>query len=156
MELKIVQGDTLMPVGPDDQPKVIMHIVNDEGGWGRGFVMPLGTKWPDARSTYKEWFKTLDFALGKVMACPVGDNIWVCHMVAQKGFKKSGDSFGKTYVNYEHLEKCLEEVFTFAQHIGATVHAPKIGTGLGGGDWAVIKPMIESKSGNIPVTIYEL
>jgi O-acetyl-ADP-ribose deacetylase (regulator of RNase III) len=156
MQLKIIQGNVLTPIGPTDRPKIIMHIVNDVGGWGKGFVKALGEKWPDTEATYREWYKTNDFALGKVMSVPVGDDTWVCHMVAQKGFRKPGDPRGKRYVSYKYLVECLLELFTFARHIGATVHAPKIGCGLGGGEWRVIEPMITSYSGEVPVTIYEL
>lgn len=45
-----LQGDaTRRPVGPG--PKIIAHICNDVGGWGRGFV-EVGVGQPDRREHF--------------------------------------------------------------------------------------------------------
>ena len=152
--MEIIKGSALEP--KTEGPKIIMHIVNDVGAWGKGFVVALSEKWPETEFAYKEWFKTTDFGLGKVMSVPVGDDIWVCHMVAQLGSHKIVDEPGRNRVYYKYLVDCLLEVFNFAQHIGATVHAPQFGSNLDVREWAVIGPMVETYSGEIPVTIYEI
>jgi hypothetical protein len=43
--------------GPETQtpPVVIPHICNDLGGWGSGFVVPLGKLYPEAEAAYRRW-----------------------------------------------------------------------------------------------------
>jgi hypothetical protein len=44
----------------------------------------------------------------------------------------------KQYVRYDALQECLETVDVHAQILGASVHMPRIGVGLGGGSWRII------------------
>jgi O-acetyl-ADP-ribose deacetylase (regulator of RNase III) len=37
--IEYVQGDATRPQGPGN--KIIVHICNDVGGWGKGFVLTL-------------------------------------------------------------------------------------------------------------------
>ncbi|MEO1228615.1 MAG: hypothetical protein AAFZ18_06900 [Myxococcota bacterium] len=43
------------PVG--EGPKVIVHICNDTGGWGRGFVVGLSKRWSAPEAVYRRWKK---------------------------------------------------------------------------------------------------
>jgi len=60
----------------------------------------------------------------------------------------------KRYVDYDALRLCLRKVnFKFPnKHIGM----PKIGAGLGGGDWNIIKNIIEEELKDMRVTIVNL
>ena len=49
-----VHGDATAPAVKG--PKIIAHIVNDAGRWGKGFVMAVSRKWPKARMHYLDWF----------------------------------------------------------------------------------------------------
>lgn len=47
-------GDATRPeVGGN---KIIAHICNDAGGWGKGFVLALSQVSPIPESSYREWF----------------------------------------------------------------------------------------------------
>jgi hypothetical protein len=52
----------------------------------------------------------------------------------------------------------LQKVATFAREHEASVAMPRIGTGLAGGDWKEIEPVIEETLGEqaIPVRVYHL
>ena len=43
MEILYIKGDATAPIGSG--VKVITHICNDIGGWGKGFVLALSKKW---------------------------------------------------------------------------------------------------------------
>merc|ERR1711918_196831 len=37
--------------------KIIAHVCNDRGRWGKGFVMAISGKWPEAARMYRQWHK---------------------------------------------------------------------------------------------------
>jgi O-acetyl-ADP-ribose deacetylase (regulator of RNase III) len=155
MPINYVKGDATKPNG--NGTKIIMHICNNKGGWGAGFVVALSKKWKAPEKSYREWSKcdndpkNIDrFDLGMTQFVGVGGGIIVANMVAQ-------DGFGGVAVKYDHLRKCLKQVCEYAKGINASVHAPMIGTGLGGGKWEIISKIIEEELCNqgVEVTVYE-
>ncbi|XXU05921.1 hypothetical protein WMF40_38440 [Sorangium sp. So ce854] len=44
-------GDATEPAGAG--PRIICHVCNDIGGWGRGFVVALSKKWPEPEARYR-------------------------------------------------------------------------------------------------------
>ena len=77
-------------------------------------------------------------------------------MIAQEGI--GYDKQGRPPIRYNALEKCLGVVANLAQSVGASVHLPRIGTGLAGGHWSVIGKLIEHKivTQRVPVVVYDL
>lgn len=148
--INYTKGDATNPQRIGNEFVVLMHIVNNKHGWGAGFVLALSKKWKLPEKSYREW-RDETFSLGNTQFVSVGDNIIVANMIAQ-------DGFGGVAVKYDHLRTCLKQVCEYAKKINATVHAPKIGSGLGGGCWEIISKIIEEELSEkgVPVTIYEL
>ncbi|HJZ91139.1 MAG TPA: hypothetical protein VKE40_09720 [Gemmataceae bacterium] len=75
-------------------------------------------------------------------------------MVGQRGIKrgKSGPP-----IRYEAVAECLERVAAKALELGASVHMPRIGCGLAGGEWSKIEPLIEQRlcDRGVAVTVYD-
>ena len=167
MTITCTTGDATQPVG--DGPKIIAHIVNDEGGWGRGFVVALSERWPQPERDYRAWHKRGIFAqdlagnlnpfcLGAVQLVLVDTHqqLWVANMVAQQGIRHSPDA--PPAVDYDALALALAHVSKIATYTNATVHMPRIGCGLGGGSWDKIEAIINDTlvSQGIAVTVYDL
>src|SRR4051794_21518535 len=59
-------------------------------------------------------------------------------------------------IRYEAVAECLAGVAVKACDLGASVHMPRIGCGLAGGDWAKIEPLIERQlvANGVDVTVY--
>lgn len=154
--INFVKGDATQPQGSG--MKVIAHICNDSGGWGKGFVLALSKRWPRDREEspedhYRHWFKTkVDFGLGKVQFVTPDKYIVVANMVAQHG-TKTGSSGPP--IRYDALKKCLAAVAEKARSAGASVHMPRIGCGLAGGRWDKVEPLIEETMSDLSVTIYD-
>ena len=53
MSLNFIIGDATQPVG--EGTKIIVHVCNDIGGWGRGFVVALSKRWPEPERRYRAW-----------------------------------------------------------------------------------------------------
>jgi O-acetyl-ADP-ribose deacetylase (regulator of RNase III) len=85
---------------------------------------------------------------------PVEPDVWVANMVGQHGiFRRAGGP----PIRYEALGECLDAVAGHAQRLGASVHMPRIGAGLAGGDWSRIEPMIVAAlcARGIDTTVYD-
>lgn len=161
--IQYVKGDLFTGVHLRSDPVIIAHIVNNKGGWGKGFVVPLATKYPAARDRYREWVKCDEdhfppFSLGYTQFVKINPVTYVANMCAQDGYRKRYSDPPKQYVSYYYLGKCLDNVADLAEILGASVHMPKIGCGLGGGDWKTIEAMVDSFlcAAGVPVVVYEL
>ncbi|SHL30373.1 macro domain-containing protein [Chryseobacterium polytrichastri] len=136
--------------------KIITHICNDIGGWGKGFVMAISKKWKKPENEYREWFKSKEnFHLGEIQIIKVEENIWICNMIGQH--KTITNSKGMAPIRYEAVEKCLEKLSNEAVKLNASVHMPRIGCGLAGGKWEEIEPIIEKTllENNVEVYVYD-
>ena len=162
-EITYIEGDATTPRGNDN--KVIAHICNDSGKWGKGFVMALSRRWREPEEKYRAWYKdrghlSSGWKLGAVMFVevngsrgPLYDKCWVANMIAQHGIK-SWDN--QTPIRYGALSVALQAVAEFAKKNDASVHMPKIGSGLAGGDWMTIERLITEAliEQGIAVTVY--
>ncbi|WP_280454179.1 macro domain-containing protein [Nocardia brasiliensis] len=138
---------------------ILAHICNNIGAWGAGFVLAVSSRWPEPEQEYRRWHRTRaandnDFSLGAVQLVKVGEGLYVANMVAQNGIRTSP---GDTPIRYDALDRCLSTLAGHALDLHASVHMPRIGTGLAGGDWLKIEPLILQRlCGNgIQVTVYE-
>lgn len=154
--IEYVTGDATDPQG--DGRKIIAHICNDVGVWGSGFVMALSARWPEPEASYRAWHAghqpALYFGLGAVQFVRVAPGLQVANMVAQHGLGEDG----QPAVRYEAADVALSKITGQARHIGASVHMPRIGCGLGGGKWETIEPLIAAHlcTWDVPVTVYDL
>jgi O-acetyl-ADP-ribose deacetylase (regulator of RNase III) len=156
MAIQYVTGDATKPLGKD--PRIIVHVCNDIGGWGRGFVLALSKRWKAPERQYREWSKGRGhppFALGQVQFVGVEEALWVANLIGQHGTKKRTNP---EPVRYEAIRAGLSRVAEFAKQQDASVHMPRIGSGLAGGDWDQVKTIIEEEltAKGIAVTVYEL
>ena len=155
MEINYIEGSVLEPVG--DGHKIIAHVANNSGGWGRGFVLELSKKWPDPEALFRlNWRTNLDMSLGCCQFITVEDDIQVCNMVAQDGYYDRLKN--PVPLNYLALETCLTELYEWAQEQGDSIHMPKIGAGLARGDWSKIAEIINAhcEQYKVPTYVYEL
>ncbi|MCX5296206.1 macro domain-containing protein [Streptomyces sp. NBC_00193] len=151
----IIRGDATSPQARG--PKIIAHVCNDLGGWGKGFVLALSKRWSEPEAAYRAWHRGRsgnDFALGAVQLVQVRPDIWVANMVGQHGIRTGS---GGPPVRYEAIERCLDRLAAHATERGASVHMPRIGCGLAGGKWSRIEPLIRDElcAKGIPVTVYD-
>jgi O-acetyl-ADP-ribose deacetylase (regulator of RNase III) len=143
--LRVVRGDATSPQASG--PKIVAHICNDLGGWGKGFVVAVSRRWHRDRANN-------DFDLGAVQVVGVRPDIWVANMIGQHGMKRG--SAGAP-IRYDAVERCLTGLAVHAARLGASVHMPRIGCGLAGGKWELIEPIVVRtlSEHDIAVTVYD-
>lgn len=154
-DIRYVKGDATNPASKGN--KIIVHICNDIGAWGKGFVLALSAKWQEPEKEYKDWFKSQKYlALGEVQFVRVADDIWVANLIGQRDIRKNQQ--GLPPIRYEAVAEGLKKVGEYAKEIQASIHMPKIGCGLAGGRWAKMEPLVARNLAELglEVTVYEL
>lgn len=147
-----IVGDATSPVG--EGYKIIAHIVNDMSIWGGGFVLSISRKWKKPESEYR---RKSSYELGTVDYITVereeNNIIIVANMVAQHsiGLNENKD----IPLRYSALVDCLRQLNNAAVSHNATIHMPRIGSGLAGGNWFVIEQIIREIISQ-PVYIYDM
>jgi O-acetyl-ADP-ribose deacetylase (regulator of RNase III) len=163
MPLVHVTGDATKLQGQG--PKILTHCVNDQGRFGAGFVVALGKKWPLVKEAYLAWYRHSEempgiatgiMGLGEAQLVQVEEDLWVASIVGQHGVGMG--SGGRAPIRYDALNKGLVAVCRWAQDFKASVHAPRLGSGLAGGHWGNIEKMLKTEIADkgIDVTIYDL
>jgi len=130
---------------------IIPHICNNKGGWGAGFVLAISKRWKRPEEQYKKWAARKDnFELGCCQLVQVENNIQICNMVAQDNFSTRDKPRA---VSYDALEICLSKLNKSQEKEQVTFMLPRIGCGLGGGNWQIIEAIINKTlwAGNIYV-----
>lgn len=145
--IQYIPGDATCPKVMGN--KIIGHVCNDIGAWGQGFVLAVTKRWRTPQIEYKKWIKESDDSLlGLNQYVNVEPDIIVANMVAQHGIMPIIDSETlKTIppIRYDALRKCLADLSKMAIETHSSVHLPKIGAGLAGGDWKVIEAIINEE-----------
>lgn len=159
-----VRGDATKPTGTG--PKIVMHCCNDLGRFGAGFASAVSRQWPKAKEAYLAWYSKRDMpegvattgpmGLGESQLVQVGDKLWVANLIGQHGVGVG--SGGRAPIRYDALRKGLLTTYRWADIHKASIHAPRLGSGLAGGSWDNIKVMIQNAitDKGMSVTVYIL
>ena len=152
MNINYIIGDATHPIGEGE--KYIIHVCNDVGAFGKDFVLAVSKRWKEPEKLYREQNK---YILGKIQMTRVEKDICVVNMIAQHDIKPTKDSEGNIVppIRYDALKECLKTVNDIAVRKGATVHGPRFGAGLSGGDWNKIENIIKETM-TVDVTIYDI
>jgi len=139
-----IQGDLL-----ETDCKIIAHGVNCQGVMGSGVARALYEKWPSVKDKYLDYFTEFNAGLD-------GENFLGCIDVIgldRKNSKQVANCFtqqyfggdGRRYLNYDALVLCMETLCLHCEMYGINeVAMPKIGCGLAGGDWKIVKAILDS------------
>lgn len=139
--LHFVQGNVLEP--RPFPPEIICQLTNDKAvRWGGGVSKQSAKRYPAAEAEYSEWLKSVPKArrLGEVHYARIADDRTIASILAQEGF-------GPTEVpriRYQALDKALNQLSQYARKMDASVHMPRIGTGVAGGEWPMIEDMLRT------------
>ena len=158
MNIKYVIGDATQPQG--EGVKIIPHCCNDKGFWNKGFVVSLSKRWSTPESSYRA-IRPADKTLGNVQLVQVESDVYVVNMIAQHDVKATFVSFGNGVttvppIRYDALLECLKAVNDIAIQLNGSIHMPRIGCGLAGGNWCAVEKIINEALSDVDVTVYDL
>lgn len=143
----------------------IVHGCNAQGVMGSGVALAVKVRYPECYDDYHYHHLEHGLALGENIPWLRPDKkLVVWNAITQHKYGKSDTR----YVSYDALERCfsaingiiklsLNESLSFYRYkdVPQHIHIPMIGAGLGGGNWEVIKTIIE-QTVNYPVTLWTL
>jgi len=167
-----LQGDATQPDSTGGL-RVLPHICNDIGGWGSGYVLCLSKRWARPEKRYRQWAENCDgdLPLGMIQMVHVNDNngdtMFVANMIAQRGIVGPNNP---RPVDYDALFCCLTKLSSWIHSYenvqkeihrpnipsNTTIHMPRIGCGLGRGNWEIVELLIRTCLMKYNVYVYDL
>lgn len=153
MTIKEISGSML-----NCSEDLLVHQVNCMGKMGAGLALQLKRKYPEIVPSYEllcsKHQNCKEKLMGTVDIHPTKDGKYVASIFGQMYVGRD-----KRQTDYEALRKGLEKVEGYANVFDHNVAIPfQLGSGLAGGDWKVVREIIEDVFGEskVQVTIYKL
>lgn len=133
---------------------IIVHGVNCQGVMGSGVAGLIKKFYPKSYEEYREYYKANDKRglLGRILVSEENDK-HIVHAFTQY-------SYGRDYIRYMSYDAMDTAMFSLNLYMNEqkikNVSMPKIGAGLGGGNWNIIEPIIHANLIDKNVYIYSL
>lgn len=152
MNIIYVKGDVF-----SGEEKFKVHGCNAQGVMGSGVAKIVKERYPSAFKVYRDmWEVDQALPVGHISSAYIPNvDIYIVNLVTQDFFGRTGARF----VQYDTLRTAFENLNEFFLPFNLKnprVAMPKIGAGLGGGDWDIISKIIEETSSNYQPVVYEL
>lgn len=129
-----IKGDLL-----ESDESIIIHGCNIKGGFGSGVAGAIKNRYPKCRQTYLAAFNNGELTMGGIVPYyDEVDNRLILNAITQPEYGYDGQK----YVDYDAIRTAMilaDETIGVGQRLAM----PKIGAGLGGGDWNIISEIIE-------------
>lgn len=119
---------------------IIVHGCNAQGVMGGGFALQVKNRYPAAYEKYKQFVSVKGIRdtknyLGICVPVQVTPNLIIVNAITQNHYGTD-----KRYVDYEAVAQCFESLNTWFPEMD--IHYPMIGAGLAGGNWNIIRTII--------------
>lgn len=132
--------------------KVIAHGCNSHGVMGSGVAWQIKKKYPNVFEVYALRHKVFGLNLGDIVPVATVDGRIVVNCITQENFGRNSTR----YVDYDAIAQCIEKMDRHVKDWEVNEIAfPRIGAGLGGGDWNVIEEIIVKTARNFVPVVYD-
>lgn len=132
--------------------KIIVHGCNMQYTFGSGVARLVRDNYSEA---YEEYLKQPELQLGSISYAESRGKI-IVNAITQQFYGRDG----RRYVDYNAIRSCMQKVkeLAFTTFSTSNVSIPKIGAGLGGGDWEVISSILNEDEiiNKLNITVWEL
>lgn len=136
----VIEGDLL-----NAKRGFIIHGVNDRGVMGSGVAAGVRARWPGAYDVYRQAFEAGELKRGTCTFYQVNKDLWIVNAVTQT--LGTADP-----LDLNALASCFFKTLTFMVAYESATGAvdlpllfPMIGAGRAGGNWIVIKKLINAE-----------
>lgn len=119
---------------------LICQQVNCQGVMGAGLAKAIRNKWPKVYTSYRVNY--MKAKLGQIQPICVDNNLYVINFFAQDRYGRD-----KQHTDYTAFTTCLIKLSQWQRKNcpKLPVYIPyKIGCGLAGGDWSIVKELIKT------------
>lgn len=149
--IKYVKGDILM-TGAD----AIAHGVAPNDDFKQGLALSLREQWPALYKDFRHFCQSRHPKEGTLWSWKGAGGPAVVNLLTQEHPKTKQSHPGKANVSYVNhtLKELAKEI---KQREFRSVAITKVATGVGGLDWADVKPLIEKhlSDSDVPIYVYE-
>lgn len=148
--VKEVEGDILKT-----SCRAIAHGVAPNDHFDTGLAVQLRELWPSLAKDFRHWMHTHKAEPGGLWTWPTPDGRRIVNLLTQAPAPDEKARPGKAQVTYvNHALRALRA--EIQREKIESIALPRLATGVGGLDWADVKPLILSHLGDlsIPVFIY--
>lgn len=140
----------------------IVHGCNAQGVMGSGVALAVKRKYPGAFESYIQEYETFGLKLGSSYPWCQSDELVIWNAITQEGFGAPTRN-----CSYDAIQSCFEQInfvmssivpnetAMFGSKSPLEIHIPAIGAGLGGGNWEIIREIIE-QTVTFPTTLWIL
>lgn len=144
--IKYIKGNLL-----NAEQNLIIHQCNAMGVMGSGVAKAIRDKHPQAYIDYINYFELIPKRkrVGMVQYTIVNDSRTVANLIGEYHYLPRGE----LHTDYDALRAGFNAIKEYTRE---DIAMPKIGCGLGGGDWNVVSALIEEVFDDRDVYIYEL
>lgn len=132
---------------------IIVHGCNNRGMMGAGIAKDIVQLHPKVLLDYQNFINNNRNTLGRVVWTEINPFLLIASGITQPNY---GREANKIYVNYELILSIFQEVALKSKITTLPVFYPKIGAGLGGGDWNTIYNIIKKELVGINHTLVVL
>lgn len=134
----------------------IVHGCNAQGVMGSGVALAVKNKYPQAYKDYVDEYNSVGLVLGNVYPTQVSDELFLWNAITQDNYGRDP----RRFMSYDAIETCFAKIQAsidadWHSDILPEIHIPAIGAGLGGGNWEIIREIIE-QTVTCPVTLWVL
>lgn len=135
----------------------IVHGCNAQGVMGSGVALAVKNTYPQAFKDYYAQYEQETLLLGVAYPTTVKPGLVIWNAVTQNLYGN-----GSRLVSYDAIQTCFEQINWHIKEGGldnsaftgpAEIHIPLIGAARGGGNWEIIREIIEQTM-DYPVTLW--
>lgn len=142
--VKIVKGDLFK-----GEVDIIAHGCNTKNGFGSGVAGTIALQHPRAKIEYHAKFFKDGWELGDVQFV-MSNSQTIANCATQNEYYPRN----KVHADYYSIRVAMEKVKAFAKAGNFSVGMPRIGCGLAGGDWSIVKDILDEVFSDYDVTVF--
>jgi O-acetyl-ADP-ribose deacetylase (regulator of RNase III) len=146
--LREVEGDILL-----SKAQAIAHGVAPGDHFTSGLALALRERWPAMAKDYRHYCQAGHPKAGEIWSWSGADGRSIINLMTQAAAYAHGEKPGKaTIENVNHSLKALAKLVQ-AEGI-KSLALPRLATGVGGLDWAEVKPLVIKHLGDLGIPVY--
>lgn len=130
----------------------VVHGCNAQGVMGSGVALGIKATYPLAYEDYMEIHENGGLELGKAYPTVISTDLVVWNAITQNLYGK-----GPRQVSYDAIQTCFQDINSVIGEMDMQcpkeIHIPLIGAARGGGNWDIIRTIIE-ETVDYPVTLW--
>lgn len=155
MGIKYVKGDAVKAL-QEGQINFLVHGVNCQGVMASGIAKQIRETFPECYGRYIEY--TAERKKHNAPVKPGDVQLWIRsgRVIANLYSQDNYGYNGNRYCSYDGIEVGLRHLRDEVLEAQDIVGMPKIGAGLGGGDWNIIQSIILSVFPDRDILVFEL